>query len=131
MPVETFEMRSPMPASADELFAWHARPGAFERLQPPWENVRVESRSGPFADGQRVTLRIRGPGPFSSRWVADHYGFESGRRFRDRQLSGPFAAWDHTHSMIPDGPDRGILEDHIEYRVPLGAVGELFGGGFV
>ena len=31
--------------SPEEALAWHARPGAFERLTPPWMNVRVvESR---------------------------------------------------------------------------------------
>ncbi|MGO9187268.1 MAG: TIGR01777 family oxidoreductase [Streptosporangiaceae bacterium] len=28
-------------ASVDEVFAWHARPGAITRLAPPWQPVRV------------------------------------------------------------------------------------------
>ena len=43
---QIFEARSQMPVSAEELFAWHAREGAFERLMPPWESAQVEERHG-------------------------------------------------------------------------------------
>ncbi|MBX9622505.1 MAG: TIGR01777 family oxidoreductase [Gemmataceae bacterium] len=128
----TFTRRSPMPASADALYAWHARPAAFARLTPPWEDVRVVAREGGFGtDGYRVTLRAGVLGPVKGTWVAEHVGFVPGREFRDRQLRGPFAAWEHTHRMIPDGEGSSFLEDHIDYRLPLGGLGRLFGGGLV
>ncbi len=36
-----FSKKIALPVSADEAFAWHERPGALERLIPPWENVRI------------------------------------------------------------------------------------------
>src|SRR5579885_2621049 len=127
----TFTLRTPMPAPADEVFAWHTRPGAFQRLQPPWENVTVLATEGRFGNGQRVVIRTPVLGPVKTTWVAELYGVEPGLRFRDRQLSGPFAAWDHTHTMTPEGPDRSFLEEHIEYRLPLGAAGRLLTSGMV
>lgn len=128
----TFTLRSPVPASADDLYAWHARPLALPRLTPPWEDVRVVAKDGSFgADGYRVTLRAGVLGPVEGTWVAEHHGFVPGREFRDRQLRGPFAAWEHTHRFIPDGPDSSFLEDHVEYRLPLGGLGRLAGGGLV
>jgi ligand-binding SRPBCC domain-containing protein len=53
-----FVYRSHMPVSADALWDWHARPGALERLTPPWDRVRVESRTGGLEDGARVTLSV-------------------------------------------------------------------------
>jgi len=132
MPNATFTLRSPMPASADELYAWHARPLAFQRLQPPWERVEVKAVTGRFGtDGHRVEMRTAILGPFKGTWLADVYDFQPGRQFQDRQLKGPFAYWNHTHRFIANGPDASFLEDHIEYRVPLGALGRLFGGGVV
>jgi len=32
----TFTKRSRIAAPASEVFAWHKRPGAFERYNPPW-----------------------------------------------------------------------------------------------
>src|SRR5262249_1652725 len=42
----------------------------------------------------------------------------------------PFARWEHTHRFEPDGPSACHLEDRIEYALPFGSVGDLFGGPF-
>lgn len=123
--------RTRMPASAEEVFAWHARPGAFARLVPPWEDVRLIRTEGTFGDGYRVTLRAGLFGPIGAEWVAEHFDTEPGRRFRDRQVKGPFAEWVHTHEFIPDGPDASILEDRVEFKLPLGPFGAAAEGDWV
>jgi uncharacterized protein (TIGR01777 family) len=126
---QVFRRRSRLDAPAEEVFLWHARPGAFERLNPPWDPAQVSSRTGGVEqEGSRVVLRV---GPLRQRWVAEHYGCRPGREFRDRQLSGPFAFWQHVHRMEPDGEAASFLEDEIEYGLPGGAAGELLGGGSV
>ena len=125
MPV--FEWRSTVPFSADDVYAWHARPGSFERLSPPWQFTRVVGRTGDMEHGGTLVFEYR-TGPLRGRWVAVHGDAEPGRRFSDRQLHGPFEEWEHTHSFIPDGPERCVIEDHVEYRLPLGAAGDVFGG---
>jgi uncharacterized protein (TIGR01777 family) len=120
-----------MPAPADALFAWHARPGAFERLAPPWEVVEVRARQGEgLAVGTRVTVRTR-VGPLPATLVAEHTRLEPGRLFEDRQLRGPFRSWVHTHTMEPDGPAASVLEDRVAYGLPLGALGRGVAGGMV
>jgi uncharacterized protein (TIGR01777 family) len=125
MPV--FEWRSPMPASARDVYDWHARDGAFERLTAPWQEVHVVERSGGVADGAVVVFDYRA-GALRGRWVAQHLNNDPGHRFADRQLHGPFALWEHTHSFIPDGKQSSVLEDHVEFQLPYGAVTDLFGG---
>src|SRR5258705_4559894 len=94
-----FEKRSAMPASAAELFAWHARDRAFERLNPPFDAVVLEAREGAaLAVGTKVSVRVR-VGPVEQRWVAQHTAREEGRMFRDEQVLGPFSRWVHTHSF--------------------------------
>src|SRR5262249_41796731 len=123
MPDATFTLRSPVPVSADELYAWHARPLAFQRLQPPWEGIDIRKTTGAFGtDGYRIEFRTRFFGPVKGTWVADAFDFRPGQGFQDRQAKGPFAFWNHTHRFIPDGPESSFLEDHIEYRPPLGAL---------
>jgi ligand-binding SRPBCC domain-containing protein len=70
-------------------------------------------------------------GPFMARWEAEHTDYEVGRMFRDRQVKGPFAKWVHTHRFEPDGQGGSWLIDQVDYELPLGALGRLFGGGFV
>jgi uncharacterized protein (TIGR01777 family) len=122
---ETFVKRSRLDRPAEEVFRWHTRPGAFERLLPPWEGIRVLERTGGMADGGRVTLRASVWG-VPRRWVAEYHDYVDGREFHDRQIVGPFRAWDHHHRIEPDGPHGAFLEDRIEYVLPLG-----LGGSYV
>lgn len=119
--------RSHVRAPASEVFRWHARPGALERLTPPWERIRVLGRTGGIENGARVTLRM-GAGPMAMQWTAEHRDYVEGAQFRDVQIDGPFAYWQHTHRMTPDGPADSFLEDRIEYVLPFGALGSLGGG---
>jgi uncharacterized protein (TIGR01777 family) len=124
-----FRHRSRVEAPAEEVYRWHARPGAFERLNPPWDPAQIVARDGSIdAEGSKVVLRV---GPLGQRWVAEHYGARPGREFRDRQASGPFAYWHHVHRMEPDGEAASFLEDEVEYALPGGAAGDLLGGRFV
>lgn len=126
-----FTKVSPMPCSADELFAWHMRPGAFLRLAPPWEQVRVEQWARPDELGRRAILKVRLAPLIWKRWIAEYREFEPNRMFRDVQISGPFARFDHRHIVRPDGSNASLLEDRIEYGVPLGVFGSCVAGGMV
>jgi uncharacterized protein (TIGR01777 family) len=61
----------------------------------------------------------------------EHRDYVPGRQFRDVQLSGPFARWEHLHRFEPDGPDACWLIDEITYRLPAGGFGNLLGSGLV
>lgn len=126
MKTNTFEKRTVMPVSAEELFAWHAREGAFERLNPPFAPVEIEERSGGLEVGARTVIRLP-VGPVKQRWVAEHTAYEPGRMFRDEQTSGPFAKWVHTHRFEPRDDGTSELIDTVEYALPLGGfVGNAF-----
>ena len=125
-----FERSLKLPVSAAEAFAWHERAGALDRLIPPWESVRVAQRGNGIYDGSVVKLVAR-LGPLTLPWLAEHHDYDPGRSFRDTQRTGPFAAWEHLHEFEADGARQCTLRDHIEYRLPGGAIGALFGGRFV
>ncbi len=115
MPV--YEKRSPMPVRAAELYAWHARPGAFERLTPPWQRLRVVERTGGIDDGDRLVFEF-GFGPVKRRWVAVHRDHVAGEGFTDVQVQGPFLRWEHRHRFGPESDTLSWLEDHVEYELP-------------
>lgn len=119
-----------MPASAEAVFRWHALPGAFEKLTPPWEHVELLEQTGGIRDGARVSLRIHA-GPFRILWIAEHSGYVENRQFRDIQVKGPFAKWEHTHLFEPAGPHDSYLEDRIEYALPFGIIGRILGAAIM
>jgi len=124
---QTFVRSTTLDCPADEAFRWHAREGAFERLSPPWERVEVVGRAGGIEPGARLELALR-LGPLRLRWLAEHTDLVDGVLFRDVQRRGPFAAWTHTHRFEPAEGERSRLEDHVEYRLPFGILGDLVGG---
>lgn len=126
-----FIKRTTLPEPAAEVFAWHARPGALERLMPPWQPARVVERSGEgISPGTRVVIEVA-LGPFRRRWVAEHDHLVEGREFRDIQVAGPFAAWVHTHRVHPVGDAESVLEDEIVYRLPAEPLGAVLAGAVV
>ena len=126
---ECFSRLGEFEAPADLVFAWHAQPGAFQRLCPPWESVDVVEAQGIEA-GARTTLVTRA-GPIVQRWVAEHRRGPTSLSFVDVQVEGPFAEWEHLHQVQPLGEQTCTLEDRVRYRLPLGPPGRWFGGGYV
>lgn len=124
----TFRVRTRLPVPADDAFAWHERPGALDRLCPPWQGVEVVERPAGVRDGARAVLRVP-VGPFKRTWIAEHRDYVPGRRFRDVQVRGPFARWVHTHRVEPAGASACDLVDEVDYALPLGLLGRLLGGG--
>jgi uncharacterized protein len=120
---DVIERSTRLPFPAATVFAWHERPGAFERLTPPWEHTRVLERTGGIRDGGQVVLRVGAS--VGVRWVARHRDVEPDRQFVDEQIEGPFRSWRHLHRFEPDGADASVMTDRIEYVPPLGAVGAL------
>lgn len=124
-----FVKESVIEASAERVFAFHEAPDAFARLHPPWQTSEIEKPPASLEVGTEVIVKVK-LGPFWQRIVAEHVAYEPGRMFADRMREGPFAAWLHRHIVEPQGPDRCTLVDDIEYELPLGWLGRVFGGRF-
>jgi uncharacterized protein YbjT (DUF2867 family)/ligand-binding SRPBCC domain-containing protein len=126
----TYVHESRIKASPAEVFAFHERPGALQRLIPPWEKVEVVESAGSLRVGSRVVLRGR-IGCVPLRWVAVHTEYDPPHLFADRQESGPFAWWYHRHQFLSDGHGGTILRDEIEFAPPLGRLGRWLGNRLI
>ncbi|MEH0019164.1 MAG: TIGR01777 family oxidoreductase [Desulfobacter sp.] len=103
-----------------QLFAWHARTGAINRLTPPWAPLTLISRKGQGIDkGVAVKFRMKVMG-IPMVWEAEHVEYIEDRLFRDRQVRGPFALWEHSHIFHAMGPNRSVMEDQVRYKLPMG-----------
>jgi len=119
-------------APVDQVFRWHARPGALERLNPPWDPLEVTSQTGGIQSGAKVVMRLKaGPLPLRIKWVAQHGRYEQNRLFEDRQIKGPFARWVHTHRFSHAGEAACLLEDEIQYALPFHPLGSFLGRSLI
>ena len=118
MAVRTFVKESTLPYPASTVFEWHARPGAFERLNAPWKPVTILHSSGGIEDGSEVVIKVPILGPCGIRWKFRHRDYVPGEQFTDEQIAGPFKSWRHVHRVIPAGETQCTLRDEIAYELP-------------
>jgi len=111
--------RSRIDAAPEALLAWHRNPNAFQRLSPPWVDVRAIASAGTFEPGDGKRLHLGLAGPFGFDWEIRHEAIPGGNGFRDVQVSGPFRSWRHDHRFLPDGAGGSVLEDRLTWEAPL------------
>jgi uncharacterized protein len=110
--------------SSNELFAWHIREGAFERLNPPWQQFKVIERKGNIKNGGTVKIKMKIAGRIYRTWLVKHSDYIEAKQFRDSQIKGLFSSWTHTHLFNSFELSSCMLEDHIKYSLPAGALSE-------
>src|SRR5690349_1149678 len=107
----------------DEVFAWHARPGAIHRLIPPWQPMTAVQEASSLADG-RAVLGL----PGGLRWYAQHdaSAYDPPHRFADQLTAGGVRSWPtlatghwrHTHEFADRGDGTTLLTDTVDTPVP-------------
>lgn len=101
--------------TAQALWDWHARPGAFDRLVPPWARMDVQQRPEPLREGATASM-TQHLGPLGVPWRSVVGSVRPPHGFEDRCDEGPFSRWQHTHTFTD-----GVLEDHIDWALPAPA----------
>lgn len=122
---------SEIEAPREEVFAWHARPGAFTRLSPPWQAMRLLREADSLRDG---TAELALPGGL--RWVAEHQadGYDPPRQFADELGSRGLASlparlvmkWQHIHEFDELGDGRTLMTDRVDTTVPGALLRPMF-----
>ena len=125
------EYSSVVDAPITDVFAWYARPGAFQRLSPPWQPLRLVTEAASLKDGH-ATLAL----PGGLRWVAVHQadGYDPPRRFVDAIGGDGLAAlparlavrWRHTHDFEDVGEGRTKVIDRVDTPVPGSLLRPMF-----
>lgn len=113
-----------LPVAPDEAFEFFADAFNLELITPPWLRFRVLT-PGPIEMGAGAVIdyRLR-LHRVPLRWRTRIEDWRPGERFADRQLSGPYRHWHHTHEFEPcDGGT--LMRDVVRYVLPLGPLGRL------
>ncbi len=114
----TFERKTTLPASQQAALNWHARPGAFQRLSPPWQAIDLVKPNNGIEAGATLVMKLL-LGPLGLPWHALHVPTEGYEGFCDIQTRGPFAAWRHDHIFTPKNDTESILHDRVSFKLPL------------
>jgi len=108
----------------EQTFELYGDASNLERLTPAFLNFRVVSPAPVVMGvGTLIEYRLRLHG-VPIRWFTRIERWEPPHRFVDRQVSGPYALWHHTHEFEADG-DATLIRDRVRYRVGFGPLGAL------
>ena len=118
-----------VPARREEVWAWHSRPGAVARLNPPFYPFTPITQTTDLAKGTTVFAL-----PAGLKWEARHdlSGYVKGFRFTDVCVSAPIralATWRHSHSFMSievNGVPATKVTDEVHTRLPQSSLAPMF-----
>ncbi len=119
-----------IPASLDEVWIFFSDPRNLARITP--ESMTFDIVSAPdraIRRGDEIVYRLKIAG-IPVRWVSQITEVEERAMFVDVQKSGPYSLWHHRH--VFRDTDGGVeMIDDVDYELPFGPAGRLFGSWFV
>jgi uncharacterized protein (TIGR01777 family) len=127
MTYNVFSKKTEISVPVETLFAWHARNGAILRLTPPWAPMKMIARSGNGIEkGAKVIFKLK-IFKIPMTWEACHIEYQENKLFKDHQIKGPFAKWEHTHlfeaclkpGIKSDSNETSSMEDRVEFKLPF------------
>lgn len=127
MRVHVLEREQLIPRPVEEVWPFFADAHNLEALTPPSLRFEIETSGGiEMREGALIAYRLHLRG-IPVRWRTRIDAWEpdgASPYFVDRQLSGPYALWHHTHTFTPVVGGT-LMRDRVRYRLPLGILGAL------
>lgn len=102
-----FDVRAPLAAVAE----FHRRSASMGAITPPPVIVRIHSAPAVLQEGDLMEFTLW-LGPLPIRWLA-RIEDVTPHGFVDRQISGPFSQWKHTHTFVANG-ESTTVHDQVE-----------------
>jgi len=110
-----------LPGPIEEVFSFFSRPENLQVITPSWLDFRVIEAPVQLEAGALIQYRLRWRG-WPIRWTTEFTDWKPPQGFVDRQLSGPYALWNHEHSFCAREGGT-LMRDYVTYAIPFGFLG--------
>ncbi len=114
-----------LPISLNEAWDFLSDPKNLKTITPDYMGFIIESGADrPMFPGQIIQYIVTPVMGIKTKWVTEITHVHDKQYFVDEQRYGPYALWHHKHFIkeIPGGVE---MEDIIDYKVPMGWIGQL------
>ena len=125
MKIYTLHKKQNLPISVDEAWEFLSNPRNLKVITPDYMSFDILSGADrPLYAGQVIQYKVTPLLGIKTKWVSEITHVEPKKYFVDVQLYGPYALWHHKHFIneIEGGVE---MEDIIDYKVPLGILGQM------
>ncbi len=125
MMVYTFHKKQNLPISVDQAWEFLSNPANLKTITPDYMSFDILSGSDrPMFAGQIIQYIVTPVLGIKTKWVTEITHVMDKKYFVDEQRFGPYSLWHHKHFIneIKGGVE---MEDIIDYKIPLGLLGQL------
>ncbi len=125
MKIYTLHKKQNLPISVDEAWEFLSSPANLKTITPDYMGFNILSGADrPMFPGQIIQYIVTPVLGIKTKWVTEITHVKDKVYFVDEQRFGPYALWHHKHFIKEI--DGGVeMEDIIDYKIPLGILGQL------
>jgi len=118
-----------LPISVEEAWKFFSDAKNLAKITPPELGfvILTNLKEEPVYSGMKIDYTVRPLLGVPMRWTTEITGVNAPFVFTDRQLRGPYALWEHTHTFIAV-PGGVKMTDEVKYALPLGFLGTMMHG---
>ena len=125
MKIYTLNAKQNLPISLDEAWDFISDPINLKFITPKYMGFDILSGANKtMYPGQIIQYLVKPVLGIKTKWVTEITHVKDKEYFVDEQRFGPYALWHHKHFIKEI--DGGVeMEDIIDYKIPLGWLGQL------
>ncbi|WP_179339503.1 SRPBCC family protein [Winogradskyella ludwigii] len=125
MKIYTLHKKQNLPITIDQAWEFLSSPANLKTITPDYMSFDILSGADrPMFPGQIIQYIVTPVLGIKTKWVTEITHVKDKEYFVDEQRFGPYALWHHKHFIkeIEGGVE---MEDIIDYKVPMGILGQL------
>ncbi|MBT8263719.1 MAG: SRPBCC family protein [Arenibacter sp.] len=125
MKIYRLQAKQQLPITKQQAWDFLSDPGNLKVITPDHMGFQILSGDErAMFPGQIIQYKVSPFPGFTTKWVTEITHVKEGEYFVDEQRFGPYSLWHHKHFIkeIEGGVE---MEDIIDYKIPLGVLGQL------
>jgi len=125
MKIYTLNKKQKLPITVEQAWEFLSSPENLKTITPDYMGFNILSGADrPMFPGQIIQYIVTPVLGIKTKWVTEITHVKDHEYFVDEQRFGPYALWHHKHFI--NKIDGGVeMEDIIDYKVPMGILGQL------
>ena len=120
-----YTSKQELPTTMEQAWTFLSDPKNLKRITPDYMGFDIISGAErKMFSGQIIQYRLTPLLGIPFRWVTEITHLQEGEFFVDEQRFGPYTFWHHKH-FIKKTENGVVMEDIVDYKLPLGPLGWL------
>lgn len=125
MKIYTLHKKQNLPITLNQAWDFLSDPKNLKAITPEYMGFHILSGADrPMFSGQIIQYIVTPVLGIKTKWVTEITHIEDKHYFVDEQRFGPYALWHHKH-FIKEIDGGVLMEDLIDYKIPMGILGQM------